>query len=97
MCEAPGQVPPPTSPLSHLQHARWVLVNELPTEHDLRKRVQVDGKGELLPDQPTGRPRVPIKAPSAGKRVGESNEPTRVLKRYLLTILWNEKYHLQEE
>jgi hypothetical protein len=97
MCEAPGQVPPPTSPLSHLQHARWVLVNELPAEHDLRKRVQGGGKGELLPDQPIGRPRVPIKAPSAGKRVGGSNEPTRVLKRYLLTILWNEKYHLQEE
>jgi hypothetical protein len=97
MCEAPRQVPPATNPLGHLQHARWVLVNELPAEHDLRKRVQVDGKGELLPDQPTGRPRVPLKAPLAQKRVRESNEPTRVLKRYLLTILWNEKYHHREE
>src|SRR5207244_3852162 len=52
------QVSPPTSPLGHLQHARQVLVNELPPEHDLRKRVQVDGKGELLRDQPAGRPRL---------------------------------------
>jgi hypothetical protein len=57
----------------------------------------VDGKGELLPDQLAGRPSAPIKAPSARKRVRESNEPTRVLKRHLLTIMWNEKYHLQEE
>lgn len=97
MHEAPRQIPPTTSPLDHLQHARWVLVNELPAEHDLRKRVQADGKGELLPDQPTGQPRVPIKAPSAGKKVREPNEPTRALKRYLLTILWNGKYHLREE
>jgi hypothetical protein len=97
MCEAPRQVPPPTSPLCHLQHARRVLVNKLPAEHDLRKRVQVDGKGELLPDQPAGRPITPPKAPSARKRVREPNEPTKVLKQHLLTIMWNEKYHLQEE
>ena len=57
----------------------------------------MDGKGELLPDQPTGRPRVPLIVPSPQKRVRESNEPTRVLKQHLLTIMWNEKYHLREE
>lgn len=97
MCDALRQVSPHTSPLGHLQHARQVLVNELPPEHDLRKRVQVNGKGELLPDQPAGRPRVPLNAPPARKRVRESNDPTRVLERRLLTIMWNEKYHLQEE
>ena len=57
----------------------------------------MDGKGELLSEQPAGRPRVPLKAPPARKRVRESNDPTRVLERRLLTIMWNEKYHLQEE
>jgi len=97
MCDALRQVSSPTSALGHLQHARQILVNELPLEHDLRKRVQVDGKGELLPDQPAGRPRAPLKVPPARKRVRESNDPTRVLERRLLTIMWNEKYHLQEE
>jgi hypothetical protein len=97
MCGALRQVSPPTSPLGHLQHARQVLVNELPPEHDLRKRVQVDGKGELLPDQPAGRPPVPLKEPPARKRVRGSNDPTRVLERRLLMIMWDEKYHLQEE
>jgi hypothetical protein len=97
MCEALRQVSPPTNPLGHLQHARQVLVNELPPEHDLRKRVQVNGKGELLPDQPVRRLRVPLKVPPARKRVRRSNDPTRVLKRRLLMTMWNEKNHLQEE
>ena len=57
----------------------------------------MDGKGELLPDQPAGQPRVPLNVPPARKRVRESNDPTRVLERRLLTVMWNEKYHLQGE
>ena len=55
------------------------------------------GKGELLPDQPAGRPRVPLNVPPARKRVRESNDPARVVERRLLKVMWNEKYHLQEE
>jgi hypothetical protein len=43
----------------------------------------VGGKGELLPDQPAGRPRVPLKAPPARKRIRGSNDPTRVLRKKL--------------
>jgi hypothetical protein len=86
----------PTNPLSHLQHARLKLINDLPFNHDLSKRVLADGHGALLPEQPAGRPRALLKARPARKRGREPDDPTLVLKRHQLMTMWNERYHLQE-
>ena len=87
---------PPNLP-AHLQHARQLLVNELPPEHDLRKRVKHDGNGELLPEQPAGRPRVPPREPTPRKRGRDLSDPSMVLERRYLMTMWNDQYHLKEE
>jgi hypothetical protein len=96
MALAPKLLSSPADPLSLLQHARLTLVNNLPPNHDLRKRVQPNGHGELLPEQPAGRPRALLKAPSARKRGREPGDPTVVLERHQLMTMWNEKHHLKE-
>ena len=87
----------PMPPNPHLQHARQLLVNELPPEHDLRKRVKHDGNGELLPEQPAGRPRAPLREPPLRKRGRDLGDPSIVLERRYLMTMWNDQYHLKEE
>lgn len=96
MSTTPTFLSPPACPSSHLQQARQVLVSQLPPEHDLRKRIQPNGHGELLPQQPAGRPRAPMKMLPARKRGRDHRDPTMLLQRRLLMTMWNERYHHPE-
>lgn len=82
--------------LSYLRQARQALINILPPNHALRGRVQSDGYGELLAEQPPGRLRISRKVLPVWNRGRGSCDPTMILARHMLKTMWNEKYHLKE-
>jgi len=91
-----GYYSPSASPLLYLQNARQSLLDKLPPKHDLRRRVQIDDHGELLTEQPAGRPPAEPKMPPARKRGRYSCDPAVVLKRLQLRKMWDTKCRLQD-
>ena len=85
------------SPQTHLQHAREELVEDLPEDHAFLNRVRLENHGELLPNQPAGRPRITLSRPPTRKRGKQPDDPSNLIERQRLMVMWNEKWDLKDD